>query len=375
MGPGIRSRLLGLPLALLATSAALLAIDGCTIINGLVVPVEAGPTPAATTTTPDAAQDSGDGCNHTMPPERPTVPDTPEQQTIVIVAKQILLATPAGAEPVGYDLDEICTTNKPTETCLSDKPHNDPAGGIDNNAGDLFTQVKSRTDVEQRINDGIALGKGSLLIRLSGYNGTPDDANVVVSIYASPGLLDYGGQPQPPSFVATEAWSLDDGQFTAITPDLPVTTTTGYVAGGVVVAFLASVNLSVSSSFGIKLKSAVLTADLDFTGPKPTMSGGIIAGRWAASDLLRVVAQQRTTDGGKALCMDPINYGIAKAVVCADLDIMADRIADRSGLACNATSASVRFVGGAASLGAKRKTVADDPCPTFPSDSCRPDGG
>jgi hypothetical protein len=369
------SRLLRLPLALLATSAALLAFDGCTIINGLVVPVDAGPATTPPTTTPDAALDSGDGCKHAVPPPRPTAPDTAEQQTVVVVAKQILLATPTGAVPVGYDLDDICTIDKGTEACLSDKPHTDPAGGIDNNAGDLFTQVKSRTDVEQRINDGIALGKGSLLIRISGYNGTPDDANVVVSVYASPGLLDGAGQPQPPTFVETEAWSLDEAQFSAITPDLPITTTTGYVAGGVAVAVLTSVNLSVSNSFGIKLKSAVLTADLDLTGPKPTMTGGIIAGRWAATDLLQVVARQRTSDAGKALCNDPTNYGIAKAVICADLDIMVDRIADRSGLACNATSASVRFVGAPASLGPKRKTVEDDPCPTFPSDSCRPDGG
>lgn len=359
--------------ALLGLSGALVVADGCTIVNGLSVPVDAGPEASVDATV--AAKDSGDGCNHAAPPPRPTTPDGADLAPLVVVAKKILLSTETGAVPVGYDLDDVCTSDKATETCISDKPHVDGPGGIDNNGGDLFNLVKTKTDVEQRINDGIAIGKTTLLFRLSGYNGTPNDPNIILSVYASPGLLDGAGQPKPPSFVESEAWALDESQFSAISPDLPTATTTGYVANGVVVAFLATTSIGLSSSFSVNLKSAVLTADLDLTGPKPVMTGGIIAGRWAASDLLRVISRQRTSDAGKALCDDAVNYGIAKAVICADLDIMVDRIADRSGLACNATSASIRFVGAPASLGAKRATVPDEPCPTFPPDSCRGDGG
>jgi hypothetical protein len=366
------SRALGVLFALLGTSAALLAADGCTIVNGLSVPVDAGP--SAVVDAPVDAKDAGDGCNHAVPPPRPTTTDGPDVAPVVAVAKRILLSTPTGAVPVGYDLDDVCTTDEATETCTSDKPHLDPPGGIDNNGGDLFNLVRTRTDVEQRINDGIALGKTTLLFRVANYNGKPNDPNVIVSVFASPGLLDGAGNSVPPSFVESEAWALDEAQFTQLSPDLPVTTSAGYVSGGVVVAFLSSTSIGVSSTFSVNLKSTVLTIDLDLTGAKPVMTGGIIAGRWAASDLLRVISRQRTSDAGKALCDDPVSYGIAKSVICADLDIMVDRIADRSGLACNATSASIRFEGAPASLGPKKPAVVDEPCPTFPPDSCR-DGG
>ena len=369
------TRSLSVLVALLAASGGLVAVDGCTIVNGLTVPVDAGP--GALVDAPSEANDgdSGDGCNHAVPPPRPTSPDGPDVAPVIGVAKRILLSTPNGEVPVGYDLDDVCTTDKASETCTGDKPHVDPPGGIDNNAGDLFNLVKTKTDVEQRINDGIDLGKTTLLFRLSNYNGTPNDPNIVFSVYASPGLLDGSGQSVAPKFVESEAWALDSSQFTQLSPDLPTTTTTGYVSGGVVVAFLASTSIGLSSSFAASLKSTVLTANLDLTGPKPLMKDGIIAGRWPASDLLKVIARQRTSDAGKALCDDPINYAVAKAVICADLDIMVDRIADRSGLACNATSASIRFVAAPASLGQKRATPPDEPCPTFPSDSCRGDGG
>jgi hypothetical protein len=370
----VSSRAASVLLGLLATSGALLAVDGCTIVNGLSVPVDAGPVTIVDGPA-DAAKDSGDGCNHAVPPSRPTTPDGPDVTPVVGVAKEILLSTATGAVPVGYDLDEVCTTDNATETCTGDKPHVDPPGGIDNNGGDLFNLVKTRTDVEERVNAGIAQGRTTLLFRISSYNGTANDPNIVFSVYASPGLLDGTGNPMPPKFVESEAWALDDAQFTALSPDLPTTTTTGYVSGGVVVAFLASTKIGLSSSFAVNLKSAVLTANLDLTGPKPVMQGGIIAGRWPASDLLHVISRQRTSDAGKALCDDPVNYGVAKAVICADLDIMVDRIADRTGLACNATSASIRFVAAPASLGAKRTTPPDEPCPGFPPDSCGGDGG
>jgi hypothetical protein len=363
---------LTITLALLAASAGLLAVDGCTIVNGLVVPhdasvaviVEAGS---------DAPPDSGDGCDHALPPPRPAVTDTAVDLTVIAVAKQILLSTPSGTAPVGYDLDDTCTVDKATETCVGGKPHPDPPRGVDNNAGALFGLVNGRTDLEKRVNDGILVGKNTLLIRLGGYNGQADDPSVTVSIYASPGLLDGAGQPQVPQFVDSEAWSLDDAQFNAIT-DLPTATTDGYVANGTVVAFLDA-KIQLSDSFSLTFDGAVLTAVLDLTGAKPAITSGIIAGRWAATDILRVVARQRTSDGGSALCDDTSSYAVAKAVICGDLDIRADRATDGKGLACDATSASLRFLGGHASLGPRKMGTPDDPCPTFPPDSCNGDGG
>jgi hypothetical protein len=361
-------------LSLLAASGALCVVDGCTIVNGLVVPHDASATSMGDARSDAApAADGGDGCDHALPPPRPAVTDTADDLTVIAVARQILLSTPSGTVAVGYDLDDTCSVDRATETCLGAKPHSDPPRGIDNNAGDLFNLVNGRTDLEKRVNDGIVVGKNSLLVRLGGYNGKADDPRVTVSIYASPGLLDGTGQPQPPQFVDTEAWSLDDGQFNAIT-DLPTATTDGYVANGTVVAFL-DVKIALSNDFSLTFDGAVLTAQLDLTGSKPAITSGVIAGRWPATDILRVVARQRTADGGKALCDDPISYAVAKSIICSDLDIRSDRSSDGKGLACDATSASLRFLGGHASLGSRKAGVPDEPCPTFPSDSCNGDGG
>lgn len=358
-------------LALLASSASLLAVDGCTIVNGLVVAHDASVASNVEAGT-ETGTDSGDGCNHALPKQRPTATDTATDLTVIAVAKQILLSTPSGTAPVGYDLDEKCSVDKATETCLGAKPHPDPPGGIDNNAGELFNLVNSRTDLEKRVNEGILVGKNTLLVRVGNYNGQPNDPSVTVSIYASPGLLD-GGVPQPPQFVDSEGWALDDAQFNAIT-DLPTTTTQGYVANGTVVAFLTA-KIALSDSFSLAFDGAVLTAELDLTGATPAITSGVIAGRWAATDILRVVARQRTADGGKALCDDPISYTIAKGVICGDLDIRADGTTDGKGLPCDATSASLRFIGGRASLGKRKAGTPVDPCPTFPADSCSGDGG
>jgi hypothetical protein len=372
----VRRAPLTIVLSLFAASGGLCLVDGCTIVNGLVVPHDGAASSIADAPT-DAplAADAGDGCHHALPPPRPATTDTADDLTVIAVAKQILLSTPSGTAPVGYDLDDTCTVDKATETCLGSKPHSDPAGsgGIDNNAGDLFNLVNSRTDLEKRVNDGIVVGKNSLLVRLGGYNGKADDPRVTVSIYASPGLLDGSGQPQPPQFVDTEAWSLDDAQFNAIT-DLPTATTDGYVANGTVVAFLDA-KIALSDSFSLTFDGAIFTAQLDLTGSKPAITSGIIAGRWPATDILRVLARQRTSDSGTALCDDPISYAVAKGIICGDLDIRSDRANDGKGLACDATSASLRFLGGHASLGPRKKGAPDDPCPTFPADSCNGDGG
>jgi hypothetical protein len=368
----MRSRApLTIVLALLASSAGLLAVDGCTIVNGLVVPHDAS-TASNVEAGTEAGKDSGDGCNHALPPSRPGFADTADDLTVVAVAKQILLSTPSGTAPVGYDLDDTCSVDKATETCLSAKLHPDPDGGVDNNAGDLFNLVNSRTDLEKRVNEGILAGKNTLLVRVGNYNGKPDDPSVTVSVYASPGLLDAGVSTSP-QFIDSEGWALDDAQFNAIT-DLPTTTTQGYVANGTVVAFLTA-KIMLSDSFSLAFDGAVLTAVLDLTGSTPTITSGIISGRWAATDILRVVARQRTADGGKALCDDPISYAIAKGVICGDLDIRADGTTDGKGLPCDATSASLRFIGGRASLGQPKTGTPVDLCPTFPADSCNGDGG
>lgn len=368
----MRRRSLAMFVALLGCSAAMCAIDGCTIVNGLTVPEDA----AAATDAPPPPDEGGDappidGCNHARPPPPPKTSDGPENLSVVVVAKQILLSPDPTGDPVGYDLDDKCSG---PETCVGEKPHEDPGGrGVDNNAGSLFTLVNGRTDLEQRVNDGILLGGKTILLRITGYNGKADDPAVTISLYTSQGLFDGSGNNVAPAFVESEAWSLDQSQFSAIAPDLPKATTQGYVANGIVVGSL-SASVALSASFSVTFNAAYVTAELDLTGAKPTIKSGIIAGRWPVADILRVIARLRTSDGGKPLCNDATNYAFAKKIICDDLDIRGDRADDGKMLPCNATSAAIRIMTAPASLGAHRTEPPDEPCPGFPADDCK-DGG
>jgi len=375
--------------ALSLCAAGLFALDGCTIINGLVVPVDAAAVvktdgPAGETGAPDA----GDGCDHILPPAPPIgIPMTTDTGTIVVVMKELFLATKTGATAIGYDLDRTCTSSdRTTESCIGSKGFPDPGGrGLDNNGGVVFNIFNNLGTVgfnlEERANMGIAMGSSSILIKISGFNGMPDDPEISVSLYASPGLFDppNSNTNRSPQFLESEAWALDEAQFSLITPDLPLTTARGYVAQGEFVAELDA-TIGISESFSMTLNGGVITGVLDFsgaTGPTPTIKRGVIAGRWPASDMLRVIARQRTTGGGATLCDDPKTYQQAKGLLCPELDLSASSQSDNKvpRTNCDAISASILFNAGRARLGAKRPVPPDDPCPDFPADDCKGDGG
>lgn len=370
--------------ALMACSGALLMIDGCTIINGLVVPTDAAGKPDAPVGEV-GVPDSGDGCDHLYPPPPPPgLDDGTISLEMVVVMKELKLATQTGAVSVGYDLDGKCTkANVPeSQTCLGKKDFADPGErGVDNNGGLVFNNFNSipgqkKINVEDRANEGILEGKNSLLVRVTGYNGKPDDRSVSVSIYASPGLRDVNGNRKAPEFLETEAWSLARSQFNEALSDLPKATVGGYVANGKVVAELDAATIGLSASLSLTLTGGVFTGVVDLSKPKPTMTSGIIAGRWAVTDMLRVIARQRTSDGGQALCDDTSNFDFAKAIICGELDILTDKRSDQKQAApplvnCDAVSVSVSFSTGPASLGPRVDEPPDEPCPGFVAGDCK----
>src|SRR3954468_17449813 len=94
-------------LALLGGSLLLIAIDACTIVNGLTVPEDAA---TAADVAPDVDVDSApvDPCAHARIPPPPSTPDLPVEQTIVVVARHFGVATADGGPPAGFDLDNAC---------------------------------------------------------------------------------------------------------------------------------------------------------------------------------------------------------------------------------------------------------------------------
>lgn len=367
-------KLLVVASALLAGSALLAAVDACTIVNGLEVPPGDAGASGDTLTTADTAPI--DPCDHARPPPKPSGADLPGDQTIVVVAKRFDVGTGDVGAPVGFDLDNACSCPVVAETCIGRKQHCDNPGGRDNATGSLFNTLLGlptaiKLDFVERINSSIRMGKNTILIRVTGFNGTSDDPSVIVSVYASLGLLDGAGKYVKPDFKENEQWALDDRQFPLSTSVPNATTLDAYVADGKLVANLA-ITLDLSDDFSIALTGSTLQGDLSLTGNagKPTITGGLITGRWPVSDILRVAGKVGLEDGGTPICENAGAYATLKNFVCEETDLVADRARDKTGAACDALSAGIVFEAGPASLGAVKKGTPSNDCPDARPDDC-----
>lgn len=380
---GVRRRAILVALGLLGSSTGLAVLDACTIVNGLTVPEDAAL--AGETSPPGDAGVDADPCDPARPPPRPQTPDTAANGTIVAVVSRFILTVPPPAIAPGFDLDNTCSCLfGARETCrpasASPTEHCDTAGGRDNAATALFRSFQTlpgatQVDLEKRVNASILMGKNTLLVRVTGFNGTADDPEVTVSLFASLGLYSAASpdDPVPPAFVESERWSLDSRQFTDLSNDIPKTFARGWVAGGKLVA-LVDTTIDLSDNLMVTLKGGMLQADIDRTGAKPAITGGTIAGRWPATDMLRVVGRLRTQDGGPRLCENSPARAFIKAQICDQVDITASAAADNTNVVCDALSTGVGFEAKPASLGDRRSGVPDEPCPGEVPDDCAKDG-
>ncbi|MBS2011939.1 MAG: hypothetical protein JST00_03555 [Deltaproteobacteria bacterium] len=357
------------PVALLSAASALVCLGACTIVNGLV----ADPPDGGAVVITDGASGDGEagpianGC--ATPPPKPSVPDDGTLETVA-VARRLFLTPPVGAAPVGFDLDDSCLL--PTsDTCRSPQPFSDDKGGLDNRGAQLFALVNDRTDLEQRANDGILAGKNGLLVKIAKYNGKAEDYLVEISLYSAIGLLD-GGDVVPPAFVESEKWTIDEGQFSEL--GLPKLLVDGWVTGGKAYALVPpNASLRLSNSFSVQLSGGVLRFDLDLSTAKPRITGGVIAGRWPARDILATLSRQRLTDAGASALCNPsqaVLLELGRQQVCGNVDIMSDRTKDRTGAACDATSVAFAFEAAPASLGPRMPFTPEDDCPGFDAGAC-----
>lgn len=351
--------------------AAIASLEGCTIVNGLVADRPDSGTTKITDTGADTGAEAGpiaNGC--AAIPARPTVPDDGTLE-VVAVAKKMYLTPQTGAAPVGFDLDDSCLLPS-SDTCKPPKPVSDDPGGLDNRGAQLFALVNDRTDLEKRANEGILAGKNGFLFKVAKYNGKSEDYQVEVSIYSALGLLD-GGANVEPQFLETEKWTIDEGQFNPV--GLPKLLVDGWVVGGKVYAVLGQeASLRLSNTFSVQLSGGVLRLDMDLTKAKPQISGGVVAGRWTARDMIATVSRQRLEDGGDSAICAPSKAAVllfAKGQICDNVDIMGDRTKDRTGATCDATSVAFAFEAGPAALGPKMAFTPEDDCPGFDAGACQ----
>jgi len=296
-------------------------------------------------------------------------------------------------EDIGFDLDGVCTqsptcpTTTPVESC---KPTGlaIPVDGNycrDNTFGALEVKAAAIPQVGGKygLNDdafdcALCVGAYNFLVRISDYDGQPDDSQVRVDMYASPGLE----TPLP--------WSCDNTTWrkefcfttympftirdTAVTqpqggptlPDAVINDPNAYVRGGYIVA-----QLPPNTLFWFPGYNAPATAfPLSFV--RAVVSGRITKaqnGTWTILDGMigGVVTEQAILQGfaliGFCPSTETSNYPLMQNYLHANLDILASGKVDPT-VTCDSVSVGIGFTAGEATAG--KLVHVPDPVPCTP---------
>jgi hypothetical protein len=322
-----------------------------------------------------------------VPPSRPDVPHTAGGTTRWYALKASHLGVtnrttgqldPDGWRAYGFDLDGRDTTADDSianrGTCTR-RPGaltrflQDGDGGIDDNFGQhVMPAVRSfKSDVESFLDDAIAAGKFTLLLRLDGVSAA-NDPHVPGALYLASA---FAGGASRPTFTEADHWPIDPTSLAdGASIDAPkVTFPDGYVAGGVWVsgslgAGTLDLGLLVGGTDGpLPIESPVIAVPLGDLG----QSGqGTIAGAIATESLkvgLTPVARRLgICPGGNVY--DSV---VSTLSLAADLVSGAPHLQDTS-VECDAISVGIGFdlapTGAPSGVGPQPAPPAPDQCTT-----------
>lgn len=383
-----RTRLLSGFGALLACGAAWISACGPGSLDDLT-----GGRKDAGIVAPDASRDAApdaEVCVHAAAPEPPPGVEGPGGRDFTFALDKIRLENgdyTGLPKPRGLDLDRTCTCPE-SDSCVlpaGGKRSCDDAEGRDNlgatllgRAAALFQTVRPDI-IEARIRSGVY----TVLVGVQGWNGTPDDPSLLVSIGFSSGFEDPGGRDAgtSPKFDGTDTWSVHPaallngdaiiGKSCSAAPCVPANLDqSAYMRGGVIVAKFDRVSVGIESgAFVLEVTSATLTAKLIPSGTDTRIEGEL-AGRWPTDRLLASFASLRDPISDKPLCPDNPTYQALKKTVCDAADLASDPRKDRTGAPCDAVSDALSFTGSTAKLGTVVKGNTDAPPCSGVVDTC-----
>ncbi len=289
-------------------------------------------------------------------PDLPPAPDPgtsspADAVTVTAALAKVMLGASDGGPYYGFNLDQTCTCPSGDSCKRSGQPDcDDPNGlGIDNYARRVFEQVNALAGsfidggviTEARFNTALQTGLSGALVEITGYNGQADDAQVVVTIYASQGYVGY--PDASPAFNGSDQWIIDPASFTGQfkTKDAWVT---NYKLVATNLNFPIVIGSATTQPVTIQLNEGIIVADLTVSGGSVTNMTGTLGGRWDPAKFLPSL--QSIPDpiaSGKYLCGDASpTYNILKATICNNTDINATSSGDGLG-ACNAVSMGLGF--------------------------------
>lgn len=322
-------------------------------------------------------------------------------------------ARPGQWESFGLDLDGVCTNSsscssrkQACKAATSEIPF-DGALCRDNRFARLQAMLAPVPEIGERFglredtfNCNLRRGTYNVIVKLSDYNGQPDDQEVRVDFYTSPGLArlppwscDDRDASSYPSWTAGAAWQIDQTTLTGPimnNGELPASTVAdanAFVREGYLVAELpdgAQLRLAGSShsyrSFALTTRRSVWTGALQHQQDGTwKLDDGLVAGTTLASDLLETfhelgLCQQQGQPEQEA---DQNSfYELVENAVRENADMLADGRIDE-GASCDALSFAIAFraaqlTPGAATMSPERITCCP---PGMTAEDCHPECG
>lgn len=334
----------------------------CTVADGLSLPV--GATDAAAPDDRNAIEDGvvDAGCVPASIPGPPAADIDGSGFDTVFALRDLGIRIDPALGNLGFDLDHACTCFPDKDTCrvAAARQNCDGEHGRDNALAELSQSITlpENLDPEKHIKRELSLGRAGLLIRVTDYNGQPDDRSVKVSFYPSNGTetaRDGGG---PPTFTKADRWTVDPGYLFG-DPSLrlaALVSTKAYVTGGVLVALFAF--KFPLAGLDIDLTSGAFVASLG-TNP-PRLDRGVIVGRWALDKAVHALGQLEVD--GSAACTLPFFPGVAPRV-CAIADLRLVPSDDGRDLPCDAISVGIGFAAGEGTIGNVEYIPPHETCP------------
>jgi hypothetical protein len=299
------------------------------------------------------------------------IPPTPDQSTSsgsdmrggIFALYAVNTGTDAGAvnRPWGYNLDKTCTCPTALDSCAikGKTPFCDREAGVDDEGQYVFTELQTAAASispdaaaffsDELFNNALQKGQSGLLLRVRGYNGKQDDAQVQVAIYSSPGFaLDSGA----PTWTGTDHWRVDQAYVSGVNAatDTPIYETNGWVNNFTLVASPAQIPIVIGSSAAqpvrLRLDTGYIVAKMTLNGMDPVSMTGTLAGRWKAVDFLQgLQGVPDPTDMSKYLCDETksLTYLAVSKTVCGHRDLASNKDFDNTNAPCDAVSFGIGF--------------------------------
>ncbi len=296
-------------------------------------------------------------CAALHPPARPAAMDSGEVE-VAFGLRNVVLAQADGWANYGYDLDDACTS-APTYAAectppSGGRPPVDGPGGVDNVFGALLYPLVALTTprLEEQSRATIEAGLGLPIMRVRGWNGTPNDPRLDVSImqavFGAPGSADLSPPPVPANpGTARPAWDgrdwfwVRDDAFLRGSLESPlIRDDNAYIADGVFVARLPDrvdiVFAAETNGVLVRITGAVATGRLSADGL--SLEEVRVSGRWAINDLL-------ATARNIGVCEGERDYELLAGQLDRIADVRSTPGTGGPGVECNALSLGVGFTG------------------------------